>query len=930
MMAVLSDEREEAFGPAEITVLQTIANQASLAVRNAALYDRSLNLTRDLGRINRSVQNVMYNLDSADAMRIACQTAIEITHAQKAAIYLLESDDTTHIHLAQSVGLSEADITTLQILAYDAQNHDSGPHKIADIEQAEGLDSTLARWAKQGGCRALVEIPLHSGPTPVGILATYHDQPYHHADTELELLETLAYQVTAALDLAELLHALELYASEQAQLVHLSRITSASLNLEQLIANVSEIICQIMDVDHTWLGLINLEKNSVILYGTMRQDQAWITLDPESLLLDDAPELQAVTTDLALTPRILHSENGTLSKALLGATDQSDDLSLAMIPMIAGKIPLGAIFLGYPHSRSFSDGEWRLIEMASNQIATQIHNAQTFSVTQEALGRGLQQLSLIEDIAEQITRAGALGEVINNVLEAAIQATQADIAAIALYDEDTDEFHLTRKEMKDGEQWLFETRVPNVGVISHVHKTGKPMLIPDNTAIPFYVKSSQAEALRSSLVVPLSRDDRVIGALNVESEHSQFFTDEHLGFVQSLAGHAVISIERARLVDELQTGNDRMRAILDATRDGLILLDSTGKLLESNPSASNLLNIDLEERINQNFAEMLLDYAEREDIHIDMARHLRLLPTGVSRREYDLTHRNRPIHVEQTGSPVLDRQGQNIGRLLVLRDITEEKALAAYRDKITRMMIHDLSGPLGSIISSMDFTIGILRNLDNEGEDVVEVLADTLEASLSSAFSLHDLVHSILDIAKLKEGELPLAPRPHGVHELADAAVQALSNTIQNARINVSIVIPDKLPPVEVDENAIRRVFINIIGNALRFTPEGGKIEISARPAWHTPRQILIRIADSGSGIPPDAREKVFEEFQQVDGHRPVRGGKGTGLGLTFCKLAIETHGGRIWVEPESPLPGACFAFTLPIATESPTSKSSPATENVS
>jgi signal transduction histidine kinase len=113
-----------------------------------------------------------------------------------------------------------------------------------------------------------------------------------------------------------------------------------------------------------------------------------------------------------------------------------------------------------------------------------------------------------------------------------------------------------------------------------------------------------------------------------------------------------------------------------------------------------------------------------------------------------------------------------------------------------------------------------------------------------------------------------------------------------------------------IDPVIIQRVLVNLLDNALRHTPASGKILIAAQ---RNGRNVILRVADSGAGIPPEERERIFERFRQVKENIPVRGSKGTGLGLTFCKLAVEAHDGHIWVEAHGPLPGASFVVSLPM-----------------
>jgi signal transduction histidine kinase len=291
-----------------------------------------------------------------------------------------------------------------------------------------------------------------------------------------------------------------------------------------------------------------------------------------------------------------------------------------------------------------------------------------------------------------------------------------------------------------------------------------------------------------------------------------------------------------------------------------------------------------------------------------MARILRLEPEITTRRQFHHTVQNQVKHIEEIGSPVINDSNQIVGRLLVLRDVTEEKMLEEYRDDLTKMMVHDLRGPLAAIINGLTVALPTI--------DVEEYIEDTrtlLNASLTSANRLMRLVNSLMDIGGMDGPEMRLDLNPVSPAAIIETAFLTLATSIQQAEIKINFDIPNDLPLANVDKDKIERVLINLLDNALRYTPVGGEILISAR-ALPESRQVQIKVADSGPGIPPQERNRIFDKFRRVKGQDPLRGSKGNGLGLTFCKLAIEAHGGRIQVENDSPLPGACFSFTLPTA----------------
>jgi PAS domain S-box-containing protein len=421
----------------------------------------------------------------------------------------------------------------------------------------------------------------------------------------------------------------------------------------------------------------------------------------------------------------------------------------------------------------------------------------------------------------------------------------------------------------------------------------------------------------NALAVPIRRGERVREILCVSFDKPRSFSKRELDAILLLASQAAGHLENANLHEYIRANNDRMRAILNTTRDGVILLDKEGNLVETNPATRRLLGIDLDEHIGRNLVNVLLQFAEgetrenagynREEVTA-LARQLRLEPERITRRQFSRSTPKQTLYIEEIGSPVVDSDNVISGRLLVLRDVTEQKLLADYRDEITHMAVHDLRGPLASIISSLNFT------LEEPGiSDDQATLRKTLGLSLDSANNLMRLVEGMLDISRLEKQQMPLRPMPAGAGHLINDAVMALKSSIEQAGVVIKRDIPDDLPLLLVDHDIVRRVLINLIDNAVRFTPNGGDILIEVQPC---PNELLFRIADSGPGIPPEERTRVFERFRQVKANIPVRGGRGNGLGLTFCKLAVEAHRGRIWVEETSPLRGACFALTLPIVVQ--------------
>lgn len=223
------------------------------------------------------------------------------------------------------------------------------------------------------------------------------------------------------------------------------------------------------------------------------------------------------------------------------------------------------------------------------------------------------------------------------------------------------------------------------------------------------------------------------------------------------------------------------------------------------------------------------------------------------------------------------------------------------------MIVHDLRSPLTAIISSLTLLDDLLSEESLDRETLQEVVSI---ASVSSESMLR-LVESLLDIARLEQNRVALDLSVCRLRDVVDGAYTLVLSLALEAAITIETNVPDDLPPVSIDITQIQRVLVNLLDNALRHTPYGGKVavEVERMPADNT---LCVTVADSGPGIPPEGRAVVFEKFSQLD-QTVLRGHKGSGLGLTFCKLVVEAHGGQIWVE-DAPLGGAAFRFTLPLA----------------
>lgn len=239
----------------------------------------------------------------------------------------------------------------------------------------------------------------------------------------------------------------------------------------------------------------------------------------------------------------------------------------------------------------------------------------------------------------------------------------------------------------------------------------------------------------------------------------------------------------------------------------------------------------------------------------------------------------------------------------IYRDLANQLALEQLRQDLIVMLVHDLKSPLANVISSLELITPTIQKSRRDPE-----LLLLLDLATRSSHQLKRLIDSLLDIRRLEAGQ-PLG-HVSAVHlqKLAENAYEIEQPNLERRGIIVSKELPDDLPPAHVDENMMERVLLNLLDNALKYSGDGQLITISAREAGDG--MLLLTVTDEGQGIPEEYRERIFDKYERIQGDKA---GKGLGLGLAFCRLAVEAHGGRIWVD-DGPNGGARFNVTMPIA----------------
>ncbi len=252
-----------------------------------------------------------------------------------------------------------------------------------------------------------------------------------------------------------------------------------------------------------------------------------------------------------------------------------------------------------------------------------------------------------------------------------------------------------------------------------------------------------------------------------------------------------------------------------------------------------------------------------------------------------------PGNIKPNEMDELDQLGVSFNRMAATLERVE-----SMRRQLIGDVAHELRTPLTTIRGTMEGLIdGVLPSNDDAFQEIYRE-ADRMER----------LVNDLQELSRVEAGAYELECKFLAISFLIDITVQRLSRQFEEKGVVLDTKLPEDLPDVYVDENRISQVLLNLVGNALQYTPEGGRVEISAS---YSGGEVYIRVADTGIGIPKEYLEHIFTRFYRVDKSRSRAGG-GSGIGLTISKHLVEAHGGRIWVESPGSQKGSIFTFTLP------------------
>lgn len=430
--------------------------------------------------------------------------------------------------------------------------------------------------------------------------------------------------------------------------------------------------------------------------------------------------------------------------------------------------------------------------------------------------------------------------------------------------------------------------------------------LPDLQERVLRVEEQLGATLGQVVGLPLLFEDKVLGIIYLfRSEYA--FTQMDSQILQGFADQAAIAVRNARIYEQLGQERNRLAAVIENSANGIVIVDTGLDVLVVNQALTAMVDMTPEEAVGRPLREVLpIDVARGDDIND--AEDLDAFFAEDSRRcEGDLL---RPgggrISLAVIYTPLYNDRGLLVNVIVNVYDITRFREEEEMKSTFISIISHELKTPVALIK-------GYAQTLAREDADWdAETARQGLQIIEEEADRLESLINNLLDVSRIQASGLRLDYSDVNIEALLRKLAEAYR--IQTQDHTIELDFPHPLPLIVGDEERLRQVFTNLIGNAIKYSPDGGLIRIGGwveQTSTDRGDEVIIYVADEGVGIPQHELPHIFERFYRVDSSLR-RGTAGTGLGLFLCKAIVEAHNGRIWARSEEGK-GTTFFVALPV-----------------
>lgn len=948
-------------------VLRVMADHLAVIIKNAQLYSTMQMLVDNVvgeylvsSAVRRAVTNISTSLDLDSTLEQLLISLSEVVQFASASVGLLEEGRVVFRMHRPYVG---ADASLLISRANDAVADSALVRSILEQQRPLWIDDVRLdpRWKPMTGLdyvRGWIGAPLIAGSKPVGVLTIDSVKVGAYGEREAWLVSTLAAHAALAIHNARLHEEVQRQVIELRTLYDASATMTANLDLDFVLQAVVRTIVHALSLDSCTIFVQDTGRDTLRLAAHENQLRA----DQPGSVLVGMGQLENLASFATVSQVLSQREIRALRLSAATTADERSLLdaaalkSLLLVPLVQRDQVLGLLALGQErHARRFSSYETRLAQNLASQAAVAIEHAHLFTQAQ----RRVRELSAFHEIVLRLNSPLELEVVLQYITESALALIGASNLHIFLYDHELQDFTFCSALWRDGRRTPAVTQPRPDGLTATVVRTGELVVIDDARSHPLYqAQSARIWGIHAIAGFPLKHDNQVIGVFTVTYLEPHIFSHDELLLMNLLAEQAAVAVENARLYTDATRRLRNMSALVETAKQVTgnlkleLVMDTTVRMLQrvfdARACTIALLMPEGDELVIaagvgikpefQNVRMKLGDGVSGKVVRTRAPIYVRdtyeqpdfLFFDAVVRSllAVPLITRDKVIGTLTVDSDQPDAFGQSDIQMMTIAsaqvsiaianarlfEALEERAAElalAYeelsendrlKDELVQNVSHELRTPLTFIRGYVDLILeGEMGELTPEQASSLSIVSDKTD-------EITRLVADIMALQRITAATLVI--EPFSMVELIDSALRyyQIGNEYGGAQLSFRPCVQSGI--ISGDKGRINQVLDNLIGNALKFSPNGGEITVRL---LERADDVLVVVEDQGIGVPPDKVSRIFERFYQVDGSSRRRFG-GAGLGLAIVKRIVDAHKGDIWVKSELNR-GSTFYVLLPKVT---------------
>ncbi len=966
----LINRRSGGFGDTHIELTRAIASQIATSMDNAQLFATERARADLMSLINRIGQELTATLDQQGLMRKVVNAIHDSLGYQTVSILLLDESGLNVAVQAFASSMSGFDVPegytfpiTKGVVGRAMRTGET--QLVPDIQRdpdffvPDGLPPMSGRD---------IVVPLRAGTRILGCIDAISSDHNVFQETDHVAMETLASQVSIVIENARLWNQAQRRLLEQSIVHQIGQDLTSILDYNELVNAVVQHMTRALDTSLCLLIHYDAETDRLTVDAEYRIASMAPQAPPPFIGQPLGPDERAIILRAIQSRRqnVLYRDRQD-SEASYQASHQNWFVELGLyaqltLPMIAGDRVVGSmIWLETRAPREFTGSDVRLAQTLTTQAAIAIENARLFRQAQ----RQAREQTLLRGIAVGLSAMPDMESLLRQLAYETSQALEVDNVILALRDQ-AGQFPVRAHYLL--------TRLPSGTALGQAqNQGGLPALfqaIGQGLTVQFNPESPTDDPVgrelaaltgdhpASLLWVPIMRRGEIIGLIEAASESlSRLFDRHEVQLLEAIANQAAIAIDnvslyereqrRLRQLERLQVSSRNIAGLLQTS----ILLDSIvheAAAIFDVPAVSLMMRQPGSDTyVNRASVGLSARYMRERRVRVSDADDVRVHPQYIDEDRMLRAEQADLIQAEglrgALSVPIV-KAGQHLGLLNLynkdsLRLFTdEERDLAQLfasqaatalenanlfekleeragelikanrlKSELLARVSHELRTPMNSINGYSEMLLKTVYG------DLNEKQADRIERILRNGRNLLAIIDDLLDISKIDAGHMELQITSINLLDELNATIYALESQVAARGLYLRLEAPDELPPVKADSVRLKQIITNLLGNAIKFTRQGGvTVRVQVMDDHGTPT-IWTSVIDTGIGIRPEDQQIIFDEFRQADGSTTREFG-GTGLGLAITKKLVEMMAGRIWVESEVDK-GSTFTFALPAAT---------------